>query len=188
MRDRHARVRRGTVEFQFKGKSGKECSVSVDHPRLARVVKHCRDLPGYELFQYLDDSGERVPIDSAMVNQYLREATGSDFTAKDFRTWHGTVHALAFLAECEKAESPTAVKRSIVAALKLVAGELSNLPSTCRKHYVHPGLLEAYAEGRLERYGLSAGGRRRASGLSDAERAVMKFLAALAPPRLRRAA
>jgi DNA topoisomerase-1 len=188
LRDRHARVNGTRIQFQFKAKSGKECSVSVDHPRLARVVKHCRDLPGYDLFQYMDESGARVPVDSAMVNEYLREATGADFTAKDFRTWHGTVCAMAFLAERENPAGQTAIKRNIVAALKLVAGELSNLPSTCRKHYVHPGVLEAYADGALSRYASPAGQGTRSSGLSASERAVMKFLTALASPRLRRAA
>jgi DNA topoisomerase-1 len=175
MRDRHVRVRGSTVQFRFRAKSGKECSITLDHPRLARVVKRCRDLPGYELFQYVDDSGSRVSVDSNMVNDYLREITGEEFSAKDFRTWHGTVRAMAHLSDCGEGGSETAIKRNVVAALKQVAEELGNLPSTCRKYYVHPGLVDAYSEGVLARYTAvrSVG---RSNGLSGFERGVMSFL------------
>jgi DNA topoisomerase-1 len=180
MRDKHIRVRGGTLNFDFRAKSGKQWSMAVDHPQLARIVKRCRDLPGYELFQYIDESGERVSVDSTMVNDYIREITGEDFTAKDFRTWHGTVRAAAHLSGCEDAASETAIKRNVVAALKLVAGELGNQASTCRKHYVHPMVVEAYTMGTLNQDLVVTTKRTQQRGLDANERCVLNFLTRLA--------
>jgi DNA topoisomerase-1 len=150
MSDDNAHFEGNSLRFEFKGKSGKEHSVELNDKRLARVVKQCQDIPGQELFQYLDENGERHAIGSSDVNQYLRDISGSDFTAKDFRTWNGTVLAMRYLRVCEVPSSATAGKRSVSAAIKSVAHELGNTPAVCRKAYVHPVVLNAYLEGFLE--------------------------------------
>jgi DNA topoisomerase I len=150
MSDDNAHFEGNRLRFEFKGKSGKEHSVELNDKRLARVVKQCQDIPGQELFQYLDENGERHAIGSSDVNQYLRDISGSDFTAKDFRTWNGTVLAMRYLRVCEAPSSATAGKRSVSAAIKSVAHELGNTPAVCRKAYVHPVVLNAYLEGFLE--------------------------------------
>jgi DNA topoisomerase-1 len=149
LRDRHARIRGAQVEFHFRGKSGKDHSVAINDKRLARIVKRCRDLPGDELFQYLDDDGERRSIGSSDVNDYLRSITGEDFTAKDFRTWAGTVLAAIALHECGQAPSQTCAKRHIVEAVKRTAERLGNTPAVCKRCYVHPLILDAYGRGEL---------------------------------------
>jgi DNA topoisomerase I len=149
LRDRHARVDGSEVEFRFRGKSGIQHAIKVDDPRLARIVRHTRDLPGQELFQYVDDDGVQHGIDSADVNDYLREITGEDFTAKDFRTWAGTVLASLALQELEKFDSQAQAKKNIVRAIETVAERLGNTPSICRKCYVHPAVLESYLDGTM---------------------------------------
>ncbi len=151
MRDRHVRVGKKTVRFEFKGKSGVKHEIDLADSRLARVVGRCRDLPGQELFQYLGDDGEPRTIDSADVNEYLREVSGRDFTAKDFRTWAGTVLASLALREFEAFDSETQAKKNIVAAIEHVAERLGNTPSVCRKCYVHPEVIEAYLDGSMLR-------------------------------------
>jgi DNA topoisomerase-1 len=144
LRNKHVRVKGSSLTFDFKGKSGVEHTIDLEDRRLARIVRRCQDLPGYELFQYLDGEGERHSIDATDVNDYLREATQQEFTAKDFRTWAGTVLACSVLREFEPAESDTRAKRNVVAAIKSVAERLGNTPSVCRKCYVHPAVLESY--------------------------------------------
>jgi DNA topoisomerase-1 len=149
MRDRHVEVDGATLRFEFRGKSGIRHSVDLHDRRLARIVKRCRDLPGYELFQYLDDAGQRQTIDSADVNDYLRAISGEDFTAKDFRTWAGTVLAALALQEFESFDSQAQAKRNIVGAIQNVAERLGNTPAICRKSYVHPAVIDAYLEGAM---------------------------------------
>jgi DNA topoisomerase-1 len=149
LRNRHVDVSGSTLRFQFRGKSGKEQSVEVHDRRLARIVKQCRDLPGHKLFQYLDDDGVRQSVGSEDVNAYLRETTGEDFTAKDFRTWGGTVLALSALREAGAGETEGEASKVVVEAIKRVAGELGNRPAVCRKYYVHPAVIEAFLEGSL---------------------------------------
>jgi DNA topoisomerase-1 len=149
LRDGHARIRGASIAFHFRGKSGKEHAVSISDRRLAKIVKRCRDLPGDELFQYLADDGTRHTIDSADVNEYVRSATGADFTAKDFRTFAGTVLAAWALAERGPATSQAGSKKHIVAAIKSTAERLGNTPAVCRKCYVHPAIFEAYLRGRV---------------------------------------
>ena len=139
MRKRHVDVTGARITFRFRGKSGKVHDVEVSDPRVARVLRRCQDLPGQQLFQYVDDDGEAVDIDSEDVNDYLREATGEDFTAKDFRTWAGTVLAAWALEDLGEAGSPTRAKRQVVRAVESVAKELGNTPAVCRSCYVHPG-------------------------------------------------
>ena len=147
MEDRHVAVKGSTLRFRFKGKSGISHSVAVDDPRLARIVRQCRDLPGQQLFQFVGDDGVVQDIDSADVNAYLKEITGEDFTAKDFRTWAGTVLAVTALREYEKAESMARAKRNMLQAVEAVAGLLGNTRAVCRKSYIHPAVLDCYMSG-----------------------------------------
>jgi DNA topoisomerase I len=147
MREKHATIKGTTVRFEFKGKSGVEHAINLQDARLARIIKAMRDLPGYELFQYLDEDGKRQTIDSADVNDYLREVSGQDFTAKDFRTWAGTVLAAKALAEVASFKSSTEAKRNIVKAVESVAKRLGNTKAVCRKCYIHPAILDAYIDG-----------------------------------------
>ncbi len=149
MREKHVDVDGSTVKFNFQGKSGIRHTVDVSDRRLARIIKRCLDLPGYELFQYLDSDGEHHTIDSADVNEYLREITNQNFTAKDFRTWAGTVLAFMTLKEFEGFESETQGKKNVVQAIATVAKRLGNTPSVCRKCYVHPAVLEWYLSGGM---------------------------------------
>jgi DNA topoisomerase-1 len=147
MRDSHATIKGGTVRFEFRGKSGVRHAVDLADARLARIIKACRDLPGYELFQYVDEDGRRQTIDSADVNDYLREVSGQDFTAKDFRTWAGTVLAAKALAELATFSSTAEAKRNVVAAIESVAKRLGNTKAVCRKCYIHPAILDSYLDG-----------------------------------------
>jgi DNA topoisomerase-1 len=147
MRDQHAKVNGSTVRFDFRGKSGIQHAVNLHDARLARIIKECRELPGYELFQYVDDEGKRQVIDSSDVNAYVRELAGDDFTAKDFRTWAGTVLAAGELASAGGFASTAEGKRKIVQAVEAVAKRLGNTKAVCRKSYIHPAIFDAYLEG-----------------------------------------
>ena len=149
MRNRHVQISGATLRFCFRGKSGLRHVVEMTDRRLARIVKQCHDLPGYDLFEYLDSGGRACRIGSADVNRYLRDITGQDFSAKDFRTWAGTVLAARELNQFGPARNETELKRNIVAAVKSVAQQLGNRPATCRKYYIHPAVLEGYADGTL---------------------------------------
>ena len=149
MRDRHVRIAGAKLLFRFRGKSGQEHTIELSDQRLARIVKACQDLPGYELFQFVNEAGEICRVDSADVNRYIREICGHDFTAKDFRTWAGTVLAARELHAAGPCTSPTSGKRTIVDAIKSVARRLGNRPATCRKYYIHPAIIDAYSDGTL---------------------------------------
>ncbi|HEY0491738.1 MAG TPA: DNA topoisomerase IB [Telluria sp.] len=149
LRNRHVHIDGKAVEFRFRGKSGVFHAVKVEDRRLARIIQRTRDLPGQELFQYVDEHGEPHTIDSADVNEYLRQVTGEDYTAKDFRTWSGTVLAALALQEFEKFDSEAQAKKNIVRAIESVAEKLGNTPSICRKCYVHPAIIDAYLEGTV---------------------------------------
>jgi DNA topoisomerase-1 len=149
LRDHHVRIAGASMKFAFKGKSGLTHEVEVNDRRLARIVKQCQDLPGQELFQYVDGEGQTCTITSGDVNQYLREITGQDFTAKDFRTWAGTVLAAQELTDTGPCSSETDGKRKVVAAVKRVAARLGNRAATCRKYYIHPAVFEAFSDRSL---------------------------------------
>ncbi len=149
LRNRHANVAGSHLRLNFQGKGGKPHTVAVKDERLAKIVRRCRDLPGYELFQYLDENNQPQAIDSSDVNGYLREITGQDFTAKDFRTWAGTLLAVQALAGAKECTSKTGAKKNVLAAIKVVAEQLRNTPAICRKSYIHPIVLEAYGDGYL---------------------------------------
>jgi DNA topoisomerase-1 len=173
----HVAIEGSTVRFRFRGKSGKEHDLRLKDRRVAAVLRRCQSLPGQALFQYLDDDKVLRTIGSHDVNEYLRETTGTDFTAKDFRTWGGTVIAAQVLAAAEPPTSDTAANRTIAAAIKQVAARLGNTPAVCRKAYVHPAVLEAYADGQLARcWDAFRNWHEESEGLSRDERAVMRLL------------
>ncbi|MGE4240000.1 DNA topoisomerase IB [Ramlibacter sp.] len=149
LRNRHVKVEGGQLRFQFKGKSGKTWQLAVRNPRVAKVVRACQELPGQELFQYLDDEGQVKRVTSSDVNAYLREITGRDITAKDFRTWAGTVLAAMALQEVERIDPDATQKKNLKAAIERVAAKLGNTPTICRKCYIHPEVISAYTEGAL---------------------------------------
>jgi DNA topoisomerase-1 len=149
LRNRHVKIDGSDVEFRFRGKSGVFHKVAVHDRRLARIIARTRDLPGQDLFQYVDDDGETHSVGSADVNEYLRTITGEDYTAKDFRTWSGTVLAALALQEFEKFDSEAQAKKNIVRAIESVAEKLGNTPSICRKCYVHPAVIDAYLDGAV---------------------------------------
>ena len=148
LRSRHVRIDGTKLLFRFRGKSGQEQTVELTDRRLAGIVRQCRDLPGYDLFEYVDGDGRICRVDSADVNQYIRDLAGTDFTAKDFRTWAGTLLAARELHEAGPA-AENAAKKTIVNAVKAVAKRLGNRPATCRKYYIHPAILDAYSDGSL---------------------------------------
>jgi DNA topoisomerase-1 len=151
MRTRHVEVDGATVRFQFRGKSGVDHSVDMTDRRVARVIRRCQDLPGQELFQYLDEKGERHSVDSQDVNEYIKAAAGDDFTAKDFRTWAGTVLAARALQEMEAFGTEAQAKRNVVQAIEHVSQRLGNTKAVCRKCYVHPAVIDAYLDGSMLR-------------------------------------
>ncbi len=178
LKDRHVKADGGEVRFSFKGKKGIFHDITLHDPRLAKLVKDCRDIPGKELFQYFDAEGNRHPIDSGMVNAYLQETMGDEFSAKDFRTWAGTVNALRLLVELEPCESEKELKKNVNTILDEVSHKLGNTRTVCRKHYVHPQILEAYECRDLNPYIKNKGRYRQTSpnGLDGVEKLLLKFL------------
>jgi DNA topoisomerase IB len=174
LRSRHVRVVRGRLRFAFRGKSGQEQEVELDDVRLARIVRRVQQLPGQRLFQYLDDAGERQPVDSGMVNDYLREVCGEDFSAKDFRTWGGTAQAAGVLACTPLPDKggERARRHALVEAVRQVAETLGNTPAVCRKSYIHPQVFEGWRDGSLQQAITPAC----ASDPRRLERATLRFL------------
>ena len=178
IQDRHATIAGSGIRFRFRGKSGKTHDVALADPRLARIVRNCQELPGSQLFQYMDDGGRVRDITSSDVNAYLGAAMGRAFTAKDFRTWAGTVLAARALDEVGGAAARGPAERHVVQAVDAVSQVLGNTRSVCRKCYVHPAVIDAYLDGTLERT-LHARGPRRAArveGMSAFESAVLGLL------------
>ena len=181
LRTRHVRVRGSIIRFAFRGKSGQRHDVTIHDRRLARIVARCQDLPGHLLFEYLESDGQVHGISSDDVNARLRELTGSDFTAKDFRTWSGTVLVARALCDLGAADSATQAKHNIAAAIGVAARHLGNTPAICRKSYVHPGIIAAYEEGIVvggaaSHDEASAPLHPPTTELSDDERAVLQML------------
>ena len=179
LRDRHMRLVAGRVELDFRGKSGIRHRSVVADRTLARILRSCRDLPGSELFQYVDDDGERHSIDSGDVNEYLREISGADITAKDFRTWAATSLALLALAR-RSDEAPT--KKAVVEMVQEVAAQLGNTPAVCRKCYIHPAVIESFAVGNLAPFVALLRGSAAAQQTARVERALMRLLNAKRAP------
>jgi DNA topoisomerase-1 len=149
LRSRHVKVAGKEVEFRFRGKSGVFHTIKLEDRRLARIIARTRELPGQDLFQYIDDDGHQHTVGSADVNDYLRAITGEDYTAKDFRTWSGTVLAALALQEFEKFDSEAQAKKNIVRAIESVAEKLGNTPTICRKCYIHPAVIDSYLDGTI---------------------------------------
>jgi DNA topoisomerase-1 len=177
LRTRHVDVSGTTLKFQFRGKSGKFHSITLSDPKLAKVIKRCQDLPGQELFQFIDEAGMNQTITSADVNQYLRDVSGQDFTAKDFRTWAGTVLAACALSEFEAVDSETEAKKNVATAIQKVAERLGNTPAICRKCYIHPLIIQQFLNGDLPQ-NLPAGvtTAKQTISLRKEEREVVKIL------------
>ncbi|HLY37895.1 MAG TPA: DNA topoisomerase IB [Candidatus Binatia bacterium] len=180
LRNRHVRVNGRHLRLRFRAKGGKRLIVDLADPCLARIVARCRDLPGQELFQYRGDDGRPHPIGSADVNAYLRTATGDDFTAKDFRTWAGTVLTAVALDAAPVFKTATEAKRNVVRAIKGTADRLANTPAICRKCYVHPAVIDAYAAGKTL-YAFRSDNPR--DGLNDTEAATLALLQKVAEPQ-----
>lgn len=180
LKNKHVVIDGDQIIFSFKGKKGIQHDVSIRNKRLARIVSQCHDIPGKELFQYYAEDGSRHPIDSGMVNAYIREAMAEEFSAKDFRTWAGSLHALQAFRAIGEAATETAIKKNINTVLDTVSGQLGNTRTVCRKYYVHPRLIQLYEDNRLIKYlqeldALEEEGGSDA-GLTAEEKILMKIL------------
>lgn len=179
LRDRHASIRGAELRFKFKGKGGKLHELSLEDARLARIVRRCREVPGQRLFQFIDGEGKPRAVTSGDVNDYLRRITGEPFSAKDFRTWTGTLLALHELSQCLPPSSQREARRECKRALTRVAEELGNTPAVCRKSYVHPQVLEQYEHGQLSgalARAQRAARRRPVRGLREVEAVALHWL------------
>ncbi len=152
LKDKHVAISGDELVFSFRGKKGVPHNINLKNKKLARTVKECRDIPGKELFQYYDAQSHRKPIDSGMVNNYIKTATGLDFSAKDFRTWAGTLQALQSFRSIGQAITETECKKNVLAALDEVSKKLGNTRTVCKKYYVHPGLINLYQQNKLVNY------------------------------------
>lgn len=176
--NKHVKIEGADIGFEFKGKKGVYQKITLHSRKLARLIKQCRDLPGKELFQYYDEEGKRRSVGSADVNLYLKEVTGEDFTAKDFRTWSGSVSALYAIKEAGEFETATECKKKIVSVLDEVALNLGNTRTVCKKYYVHPSIIKSYEEGTIFKYikKLDERNDTDAAELNTAEKALMELL------------
>jgi DNA topoisomerase I len=179
LKDKHVSITGDRMRFAFRGKKGIQHDITLRNKKLARTVEQCRDIPGKELFQYYDESGSRRIIESGMVNEYIKKSTGKDFSAKDFRTWAGSVHALETLCSLSEAITEAERKKNIVAVLDSVSKKLGNSRAICKKYYVHPGLLRLYEENNFSRYSRSLDQMEMSdetSGLTPSEKVLLKIL------------
>jgi DNA topoisomerase-1 len=174
LKDKHVTIKGSDVKFSFKGKKGVFHEIHLKSRKLANIVKKCRDIPGQELFQYYDANGERKPIDSGMINEYIKDISGCAFTTKDFRTWTGTVLAIEALKEIGCCETETEAKKKIAEALDGVAKKLGNTRAVCKKYYVHPVILDMYTSRQLDKY--FSAEIEKEEGLSDCECLLLKIL------------
>ena len=178
LKDKHAEIKGNKLKFCFRGKKGVEHTVSLKSRKLATIVQNCRDIPGKELFQYIDEEGNRQSIDSGMVNEYIRRLAGEDFTAKDLRTWCGTLAALTAITEngIETGDS----RKKVIAVLDKVSEQLGNTRTVCKKYYVHPSLLELYEDGKLDKWlSKKDSTAKNENGLSPVEKTLVNILEGL---------
>ena len=179
LKDKHVSIHGDTIQFSFKGKKGIYHKIQLHNRKLARMIQQCRDIPGKELFQYYDAEGNRHSIDSGMVNRYIKEATGGDYSAKDFRTWAGTLNALRAFHAIGQAESESDCKKKVLAAIDEVSKKLGNTRTVCKKYYIHPGIIKLYEEKNLHKYLKELDHIEKAddlTGLAHEERLLMKIL------------
>jgi DNA topoisomerase-1 len=185
LRNQHVQILGDRLKFKFRGKSGQNHEITVQDRRLAHIIRRCKDIPGSSLFEYIDDDGQPQTIDSGEVNEYLREISGGDFTAKDFRTWGGTCLAASImLQQCATGEQDGATKAAMVEVVKQVASKLGNKPATCKKYYIHPTVMDCYAAGKLREF---AEGFREGSNMLFYERVVLGLLTPLKRARAKAA-
>lgn len=173
LKDKHVTIRKESISFSFTGKKGIEHSISIKSKKLARIIKQCRDIPGKELFQYYGADGQKKSIDSGMVNNYIKEATGGEFTAKDFRTWAASIQALECFRSLDESNSATDIKKNILTVLDTVSTKLGNSRSICKKYYIHPVLIQLYEENKLKNYFPASPAKERIRGLSVEEKTLM---------------
>jgi DNA topoisomerase-1 len=179
LKDKHVSINGDKMRFAFRGKKGIQHDITLRNKKLARTVEQCRDIPGKELFQYYDETGNRRIIESGMVNEYIKKSTGKDFSATDFRTWAGSVHALETLCTLSDVISEAERKKNIVAVLDSVSKKLGNSRSICKKYYVHPGLLRLYEENNFSKYARCLDQiemTEESSGLTPSEKVLLKIL------------
>ncbi|RYE20513.1 MAG: DNA topoisomerase IB [Sphingobacteriales bacterium] len=178
LQDKHVKIDGSSMRFEFKGKKGVYQKIALQSKKLSKLVKQCRDIPGKELFQFYNDSGERCTIGSGDINNYLKEITGEDFTAKDFRTWAGSVSALYAFKEAGEFTSMAQCKKNIVSVLDEVALNLGNTRTVCKKYYVHPTVIKSYEEGSIFKYISELDEKKdiKVSELNLAEKALLKIL------------
>ena len=176
LKNKHVQIHGTKLQFSFIGKKGVHHDITVTSKRLAKILQQCKDIPGKELFQYFDESGAKHAVDSGMVNNYIKEISGGNFTAKDFRTWAGTLHAIEAFKELGEATSEADAKRKINEALDIVAKQLGNTRSVCKKYYVHPAVIELYSNNKLSKFFSNTQIANQDSGLNVEEEILMKIL------------
>ena len=176
LQDRHVEISGSNLRFEFRGKSGKVHKVDLNDRRLARIVERCQDLPGEDLFQYLDDDGVRQTVGSGDVNEYIREISGQEFTAKDFRTWAGTLLAIEALTQIGPFSTQRHAKSNVLHAIDQVSEQLNNTRAVCRKYYVHPAVFESYMDGKLLEHLGNGGKQSSKDDLAADEAAVVRLL------------
>lgn len=179
LKDKHVAIRGGELKFSFKGKKGIYHDITLKNKKLANIVKQCRDIPGKELFQYYDEEGNRRSVDSGQVNEYIKEASGMDISAKDFRLWAGSLNILRTFKSMGQAITQTTCKQNVMSALDQVSKLLGNTRTVCRKYYVHPGIIKLYEENNLEKYVQALDELEKPddkSGLTAEEEVLMKIL------------
>ncbi len=179
LKDGHVKISGSEIKFSFVGKKGISHAITLKNKRLAKIVKQCQDIPGKELFQYYDDNGVRHSIDSGMVNEYIKETLHADFTAKDFRTWAGSINLLHCLKAMEHPGNDTQCKRNVMAALDHVSLKLGNTRTVCRKYYVHPQLIQLYENNTLKKYFSPTDTSESEEDLASEEKVLMKILKSL---------
>jgi DNA topoisomerase-1 len=175
LKDRHVRIKKENILFSFIGKKGIEHSVSIKNKRLARIIGQCREIPGKELFQFYNGGGQKRRVDSGMVNNYIKEITRADFTAKDFRTWAGSLQALESFRSLEEPDNASDIRKNIITVLDSVSNKLGNSRSICKKYYIHPVLLKLYEENQLKNYFPSSPSKK-TPGYSAEEKILMQTL------------
>ena len=176
LKDKHVTIKKGEILFSFTGKKGIEHSISIKNKRLARIIRQCQDIPGQELFQYYTDDGQKRTVDSGMVNNYIKEVTQAEFTAKDFRTWAGSLQALECFHSLAEPLNTSDIRKNIITVLDAVSIKLGNSRSICKKYYVHPGLIQLYEENKLKNYLSSSPSKQKIQGLSAKEKILLRTL------------